>query len=431
VRRYLSGYAEPELAHLDHWPEALQFDQVMVIPACKETDQFLHRVPSGEDRVLLILVINQGPGATPQVNEQNRQLADQITNSFEPVAAFRGTGNLGLFRHVELGYHCLLVDRFSTGRQMPPREGVGLARKIGADLACALIEKGIVASPWIHNTDADTRLPTDYFRRSQSFAGKASALLYPFTHIAQDDQEIARATALYEFGLRHYELGLRKAGSPYAFQTVGSAFAVHVLSYAQVRGFPKREAAEDFYMLNKLAKVGRIEELDGQPIQIESRTSDRVPFGTGAGVGKILGLDNAFKQYRFYNPRSFEYLGYWLDMLGAGIWQAVDHEKLFDTIVNDCPESFDRPLLADALTTTGAPKALAHALKQSKSQTQFLKHMHDAFDAFRTRKLIHYIRDRAMPELTLDQLLDYPGYREQIGNNPAMDSILRKSLYGP
>ena len=48
---------------------------------------------------------------------------------------------------------------------------------------------------------------------------------------------------------------MKYARSPYAFHTIGSTMAVSANHYAKVRGFPKREAGEDFYLLNKLAKV--------------------------------------------------------------------------------------------------------------------------------------------------------------------------------
>ncbi len=79
-----------------------------------------------------------------------------------------------------------------------------------------------------------------------------------------------------------------------------------------MRGFPKREAGEDFYLLNKLAKVGTVLELaegpDNEAIRIESRRSDRVPFGTGAAVNRITALADPLGEFRFYDPSVFELL---------------------------------------------------------------------------------------------------------------------------
>jgi hypothetical protein len=46
----------------------------------------------------------------------------------------------------------LVIDRASPGHELPPRQGVGLARKIAADLALALLAGGSIESPWIHCT---------------------------------------------------------------------------------------------------------------------------------------------------------------------------------------------------------------------------------------------------------------------------------------
>src|SRR5690606_4816987 len=46
----------------------------------------------------------------------------------------------------------LLVDRFRAGRRIPKHQGVGLARKIGADIALALIAERRIERPWIWNS---------------------------------------------------------------------------------------------------------------------------------------------------------------------------------------------------------------------------------------------------------------------------------------
>src|SRR5260370_15593309 len=115
-----------------------------------------------------------------------------------------------------------------------------------------------------------------------------AALIYPFWHRCESPPELADGMDRYELFLRSYVLGLADAGSPYAFHTLGSTVAVHTLAYAKVRGFPRRAAGEDFYLLNKLAKVGSIAQLDGAPLIIRGRRSHRLPFGTGAALNHIL-----------------------------------------------------------------------------------------------------------------------------------------------
>ena len=55
----------------------------------------------------------------------------------------------------------LVIDRVSTSRRLPPNQGVGLARKIGADISLELYQHGSIAEPWLYSTDADAKLPGD------------------------------------------------------------------------------------------------------------------------------------------------------------------------------------------------------------------------------------------------------------------------------
>jgi hypothetical protein len=266
------------------------------------------------------------------------------------------------------------------------------------------------------------RLPQRYFAFSTALTGSTSqdtsALIYPFRHsfVAVNDavqeqadettaplrQKIMQATQLYEFSLRYYVAGLNYAGSPYAFHTIGSTIAVNSEHYAKVRGFPRRNAGEDFYLLNKLAKVGCIRQLnavaDCEPVDIAARLSDRVPFGTGAATGRIMELTDPARDFLFYHPTVFELLRSWLGSLPA-FWQSRSSDI---TSVLSQP---DLPVLIEGLEDMGVEDALRHALRQSSDAEQFSRQMHTWFDAFRTLKLIHHLRDRQLPSIRLEVLM--------------------------
>ena len=63
--------------------------------------------------------------------------------------------------------------------------------------------------------------------------------------------------------MSYYVAGLAMAGSRYAHHSLGSTIAVHAKTYAAVRGYPKRSAGEDFYLLNKICKLAPVERLAG------------------------------------------------------------------------------------------------------------------------------------------------------------------------
>jgi hypothetical protein len=409
VEKYLLQYAEPGTAAIDEIPAGEPWRRVVVIPVCDESTGILRPLPPGPGRSLMILVVNQSANAAHHVSDANRAFAAELETRF--TARWQSDPALGLtlFHDSHSPRDLLLVDRFSTGLRLPPGGGVGHARKTGADFAARLIWKRKVRSAWIHCSDADVRLPEGYFACSAEADGSdardTAALVYPFRHVSvpgESSEAILRATRLYEFSLDYYVAGLRYAGSPYAFHTVGSTMAVNAAHYAKVRGFPRREAGEDFYLLNKLAKVGSIRQLGEDPacqaIGIAARLSDRVPFGTGAAVGKIVAMKEPEKEFYLYHPAVFGFLREWLECLPA-FWEARSSD------IGAILFAPDQRELAAAVEEIGVGKALQHALRQSPDAAQFERQMHTWFDAFRTLKLIHYLRDHHLPPVSFEALM--------------------------
>ena len=434
ITKYLQHYAEPETAGLTGLDAYLSaghvWSDVVVIPACNENSEFLRPPPSASGRSLMILVINQTASASGSVELANRSLFDAVSGRFEKIWGSSQTDpgfQLILYKDSHANRDILLVDKFSQGRQLPPKGGVGNARKIGADLATGLIHLGHIASQWIRCTDADVQLPETYLSCTNDHTGSKdiSALIYPFHHggigVGEISADVVLATQLYELSLHYYVAAFRSAGSPYAFHTIGSTIAIDVDHYAKVRGFPKREAGEDFYLLNKLAKSGKVLQMeDGQqcqPIAIEARLSDRVPFGTGAAVNKMTALADVVNDYRFYDPRVFGLLGLWLGSWPA-LWQTQNNELQGDVFGNHAtldlleanPQEHEIRCLLEALRGLKTDAAQVHAFKQSKSLEQFIRQMHIWFDAFRSLKLIHALRDQLLPSISFSELCDRPEY---------------------
>jgi hypothetical protein len=438
VEKYLRNYAEPEAREMVGLPDQQVWANVMVIPACDEGPGLLRPPPPCGGRSLMILVINEMENAGQQVSQRNEALAAAVQVNFTPQWQSSG---LSLWRDPNAERDLLLVDRFSEGRRLPAKGGVGYARKIGVDMAVALIHAQRIKTRWIHCTDADVKLPETYFTCSnelQDSGSEYSALVYPFSHrdIGESSAsiDVIQATEMYELSLRYYLAGMKYAHSPYAFHTIGSTMAVSAVHYAKVRGFPKREAGEDFYLLNKLAKVGTVLELETGPdngvIEIASRRSDRVPFGTGAAVNKITELTDLVSDFLFYDPAVFQLLGIWLASLPK-IWDTGSPElTMADFTNNQRPENHQQALLA-GLKELKTQQALEHAFRQSKNLDQFNRQMHTWFDAFRTLKLIHFLRDRYMFSMPYDRLVSNPVFQALLTKDPdllAFHESLNKSL---
>jgi len=427
VEKYLQTYAEPAVSALDDLPAGPRWENVLVIPACNERPRFLRPPPPCGGRSLMVLVINQAAGAAPDVSLNNRALAEAVRTGFELSWQSAPAQGLSLWRDPAAPRDLLLADRYSEGLQLPAAGGVGLARKTGADLALELVRRRRVRSRWIHCSDADARLPETYFTcvngRAEQGAGCA-ALVYPFSHVedgegVQDDAVLA-ATQRYELSLRYYVAGLKYAGSPYAFHTIGSTIAVSAVAYAKVRGFPRRAAGEDFYLLNKLAKVAPVVQLEKGPecaaIEIAARRSDRVPFGTGAAVGRITAMCDPAGDYRYYDPAVFDLLGTWLRCLPAA-WRSRSTDP--GTLLPDQNGQGQQALLA-ALRKMNTGKALEHAFRQSGDLDQFSRQVHTWFDAFRTLKLIHALRDACLPSISFAELAVHPLYGALLAADPEL-----------
>ncbi|MED5260890.1 MAG: hypothetical protein VX574_00615 [Myxococcota bacterium] len=409
VRKYLAVHAEPESQLSESFAAGLQpYGHVLAIPASGETSelvQALSSIPSSPlGPVLTILVVNAPADAPNWVHRANTQTLRTFAQ--ERSAPRMVSPNAALYEHAR--GDLLVVDRAKDPNHFPPGQGVGLARKIGGDLALALIASGRVSSPWIHISDADVIFPDDYFQQvPESADPRIGALLYRFRHRPGDDSRSYEAALQYEATLRYYVTGLGFAGSKYAFHSIGSTLALRADAYAQVRGFPRRTAAEDFYLLNKIAKVGRVRSLPGAPLKLSSRVSGRVPFGTGAAIGRML--ENPERERGTYHPALFYHLRAWLDTLEAAIAENPLPQDPAATLAEMARERALRDPVADpdrlvaALEVTGALAAAADALAAPRRTVR--RRAQDGFDGFRTLKLLHALRDSGLPDLPLREAL--------------------------
>jgi hypothetical protein len=391
--QYRQRHAEPEASLAAQCHDT--FDFVLVVPTYGESANFLdgyHAAAQEAGRVLVVVVLNGRVGAPAAIDTANQACMRALHARFSLSAL----GPDGWFGHDATDAHMsvLVVDRFSAGRQLPARHGVGLARKLGADLALALIVAERVRHPSIAMSDADARLPKDYFARLSECKPGYSGAMFPFWHEPSGEPRIDRATALYELRLRYFERGLKWARSPYAFHTVGSTMVVDALSYALVRGVPARRAGEDFYLLNKLSKVGPLSYLAGDPIRLRSRLSERVPFGTGSESAKLA----RGAELHLYHPDCFAAVGQLVQELHD---LAVAADEPTPGAHTAAAEMLSRtqPLVRRFLDDQGALHAWSGITAQAPDAATRLRRLHDWFDGFRTLKLIHYLRDHGSPSL--------------------------------
>jgi hypothetical protein len=415
-RKYLESYAEPEARFSRHLAGAT-LGNALVIPAYGEArglQRVLASLPAPPRGALLtIVVINARADSPPEVHASNEKTCAQLLARQGPGAEVEP----GIWRLEHERGPLVLIERASEGRFLPARQGVGLARKIGADLALAVAAEHGLRSDWIHCTDADARLPASYFECAPT-DGECVALTYPFRHVHFDgdrDEAPSDVALEYEISLRYHVLGLRYATSPYAFHTIGSTIAFRPGAYARVRGFPRRMAAEDFHLLAKLRKLGPVITPRAEPVLLSDRESTRVPFGTGAAVLR----ENARRQQGLgmllYHPLTFENLRIWLAALSAA---AADPDlDLLQEIEGGAQRSpgVDGGTLQALLEQSGQIARARRGLREGRDLAQRSRRLHEGFDALATLKLIHALRDRGAPSLALREALELAPFADSSG----------------
>lgn len=260
VNKYRRKNPAPELA------EKQPFRHAVVIPVYNELSSFAaaeHSIREALKRisesVAVIAVINYPAGADSAESEKLLNLI-----------------KVGVFP----GVIPLYLPELSGG--------VGAARKAGMDAFIRTVSPEDMEKSVIFSLDADTLIEKDYFVKVLPEALKGGAVSIGFSHQKAPDAEHQAAIDRYERYLHRYVEKLRSCGSPYGFFTVGSAFAVRCDAYLKAGGMKVREAGEDFYFLQAVAKSSGVRSIDEVLVHPSPRISARVPFGTGRAVAGLL-----------------------------------------------------------------------------------------------------------------------------------------------
>lgn len=379
-------------------------DQVVVIPALAEKDtlfESLYRLsanpPSDLGRTLVICVINnrtEGVAGRQDIddNQQTMMLLRSLIQGKIPGGSALVNLTGGQIREMlSSGLRLAYIDASSRGMEMPEKGGgVGLARKLGLDMALRLFDYKSPAKKILFNLDADTWVEAHYLSAvRQVFENeKINAAVVSYKHRPETDPALQAAICCYEIFLRYYVLALRFAGSPYAFHAMGSTMVCTPESYAAVRGMNRREAAEDFYFLDKLAKLGHIAQIQTTTVYPSARPSRRVPFGTGRRMIRFLA--GAHDEYLLYDPEVFRILRRWLEMM------AVSCKQEAKTIL--AMAASIHPLLGSFLDLNHFQDVWPRIQRNHRDIDALGRQFHIWFDSFKTMKLVHYLTEKGFPQ---------------------------------
>jgi hypothetical protein len=351
---------------------AQTYDGAVVIPCLAESESLPRTLNSlaacDAKNVMILLVVNQAPGTDAVKSADNQLTLQRLRDGDYPE-------QLNLF----------WIDAASPGKEIL-RGGVGAARKTGMDTALQFLKPESL----LFCLDGDTLVEPGYLSNTFEFFTEnpdAAAGVCDFRHQTAANPIEQAAIIEYELYMRYYELGLALAGSPFAYQAMGSAIVAPTAAYIKAGGMRAKNAGEDFYFLQALRKFGLILEIKKSTVHPAARPSDRVPFGTGAKIRQIAGGAHI----AFHNPKVFLKL-----------------KHILETVKCNCesPASLPEQLNEPFFTANNFPSAWANIIRNTPNQPDRIESaFHTWFDAFRNLKYIHFLEQEFVedyPALDVD-----------------------------
>ena len=355
---------------------------ILVIPCHNEPDligtlESLIDCQTPSFQVEVIVVVNQKVG---------RQASIFGKQNSETIEAFKVWNEK--LQNKALKFH--LIEALD----MPAKHaGVGLARKIGMDEALRRFQS-IERDGTIVCLDADCHVSKNYLTAIAKEFSDSSAGLgeVHFEHQfeLETDPNLKAGIINYELFLHYYVEGLKKAGFPYAIQTIGSCMLVKASTYAKHGGMNKRKAGEDFYFLHKIIPHEEFMEVASATVYPSCRTSDRVPFGTGKAQQDWL--DQETKAYLTYDPKIF----YELESLFNSVESLFQND--IDTVISELPEA-----PRDFINHHSFIDKIDLIKSNCKDLAQFQKQFYIWFDGFLCMKFVHFVRDNYYENIPIER----------------------------
>ncbi len=315
---------------------------------------------------------------------------DSINDGFEIQAMNKNTCASTL-KWISKQAHTQIKFYVIDAQRLPAKDaGVGLARKIGMDLAAHRFASMHNLDGIILNLDADCEVQDNYIQVvQQSFNASKNcqaASIY-FEHPLSPNLPEAEYVGIvnYELFLRYYIRGLTYAGHPHAYHTLGSCMAVTAKRYLSEGGMNKRKAGEDFYFLHKLIPLGKFKNIVATTIYASSRPSHRVPFGTGKAIQQWIDSDQ--QSYKTYHPQIFKDIKTFLAHIPL-LWETNSNISLE---LSSMPKS-----IQDFLNQSGPDdfeKHINEIKSNSTSLERFMSRFFRWFNGFKVLKYVHYARD--------------------------------------
>jgi len=254
------------------------------------------------------------------------------------------------------------------------RGGVGMARKLGCDLVLPyLADKGLLV-----HLDADCRVEDTYLTVIEDyFTRHEGGGVLPYCHPLPTTQPFRAAMICYELYLRCHRQGLQWAGSPYAYHAIGSTMVSTAEAYVKAGGMNCRQAGEDFYFLQQVAKISDVDYLEGTVVWPSSRISQRTPFGTG----QVIAASEEDTLQQLYHPATYAVLRDWLRT-------ATEHPQETSQQLLERAAAIDT-VLHNFLLKEGFAERWRQLCRTHGTIERRLRAFHEWFDGLKSLRCIH------------------------------------------
>jgi glycosyltransferase involved in cell wall biosynthesis len=415
--KYLSGYSA-----LQNRPvlnrSCRNIEQAVIIPVLQERETLFETLASlarnpADDRektIVVCVVNNHSPGVSGREaiseNQETLAILRRLIEQSNVPQYFDEKLHSCLKTISSSGLHLGLIDASSPGSEIPDNSGgVGTARKIGMDAALTLLDENAPGRGIISCLDADTAVEENFLSAIYGYFSVDGfpAAVARYAHRRPSDARLFSAICRYEIFLRSYVIGLSFARSPYAFPSIGSTISCRAEAYVAVRGMNKREAAEDFHFLDKLAKLGPIGFIDNTTVHPSGRLSTRVPFGTGSRMTDVI--EKGRDQFLLYHPDIFAILRRFLS----------EADRFPDRSATEIMASASdiHPALYEYLATSRFPEKWKAIYGNHGDPFHLRRQFHIWFNGLKTLKLIRHLSRLDFPPVEmfagLDRLLEMTG----------------------
>ena len=357
------------------FPISRDTELIVVIPCYNEPDvektlNSLFACDIGDFSAEIILLVNSFEISSKEIKELN-------CKTFAETQKFASLNNNS---HLKL--IALFVENL-PGHQT----GAGQVRKIGMDEALRRFIAGGKEDGVIVSLDADCFVDKNYlteirqaFHQNKKLLSATLAFHHPVEHLEKNDP-VRKSIETYEIYLHYYRAALEYTGYPYAYHTIGSAFAVRCTPYAQVGGMGKQQAGEDFYFLQKIFPLGKTIEIKTTKVYPAARLSDRVPFGTGPALAKMIAEKKIVKYT--YTFESFQML--------KSLFSMID--QLFKAAPESMVQTLNTlaPCLLQFLSHDNFVPEIEIINKTTSTLPAFRKRFFNYFNAFKILKYLNFV----------------------------------------